>query len=168
MTLEQTVETPIIFKDDIIEAPITFDESLIRKSVSFTVKGDPFGKQRPRFVRRGRYVSTYTPKETVDYENKVRQSYRKQTNLTEQLKAPIAANILAVYRIPKNTSKIKRKLMLEREIFPIVKPDSDNIGKVILDPLNGITYKDDAGVVKLNVEKIYGETPGVIVHLKEI
>ena len=39
--------------------------------VIFQVDGTPVPKGRPRFARRGKFVSTYSPKTTVDYESKV-------------------------------------------------------------------------------------------------
>lgn len=41
------------------------------KSIKFTVPGNPFGKQRPKFARMGTYTKTYTPKETTQH------SYRR-------------------------------------------------------------------------------------------
>ena len=41
------------------------------KQIRFTIPGQPFGKQRPKFSRAGAYVKTYTPKETTSYENLV-------------------------------------------------------------------------------------------------
>lgn len=35
----------------------------------------------------------------------------------------------------------------------LVKPDADNIAKLILDALNGVAYKDDAQVISLKVKK---------------
>ena len=37
------------------------------KSIKFTVPGNPFGKQRPKFARMGTYTKTYTPKETTQH-----------------------------------------------------------------------------------------------------
>ena len=42
------------------------------KSIKFTVPGNPFGKQRPKFARMGTYTKTYTPKETTQHEKQVR------------------------------------------------------------------------------------------------
>lgn len=36
---------------------------------------------------------------------------------------------------------------------PNKKPDIDNIVKIILDAMNGIAFKDDTQITKLNVEK---------------
>lgn len=58
--------------------------------------------------------------------------------------------------------------MLDYEILPTVKPDTDNIAKSILDSLNGIAYLDDKQVVNLQVEKYYAETSSVSVRIEEI
>ena len=40
--------------------------------VVYTVYGEPVGKGRPRFARRGTFVSTYTPQKTKTYEDEIR------------------------------------------------------------------------------------------------
>ena len=49
-----------------------------------------------------------------------------------------------------------------------MKPDVDNITKVILDALNGVAYLDDSGVIAVTVEKEYGEAARVEVELNAI
>lgn len=44
----------------------------------------------------------------------------------------------------------------------------DNIAKAILDALNGIAYKDDAQIIELEVNKMYGEENKIYVELEEI
>ena len=46
--------------------------------VDFTVYGNPQGKGRPRFARRGSYVHTYTPEKTVAYEEEIQTAYLRQ------------------------------------------------------------------------------------------
>ena len=58
--------------------------------------------------------------------------------------------------------------MIDHEILPMVKPDTDNIAKSILDSLNGIAYKDDKQVVELIVYKFYNDVPYVNVTIEEI
>lgn len=58
--------------------------------------------------------------------------------------------------------------MLNNEIYPTIKPDTDNIAKSILDSLNGLAYKDDKQIVKLNVDKRYDEVPSVNVWISEV
>ena len=127
----------------------------------FTIPGEPQGKARHRTTKTGR---TYTPAKTVEYENLIRQCFLA-TNEQERLEGQITANIQAFFSIPKSASKKQREQMLMGDIRPTKKPDADNVAKSILDACNKIAYSDDSQVVKLLVEKHYGETPRVVVEL---
>ena len=89
-------------------------------------------------------------------------------NQYAKLTGPLKVTIITYFAIPKSTSKKKAKQMLDYEILPTVKPDTDNIAKSILDSLNGIAYLDDKQVVNLQVEKYYAETSSVSVKIEEI
>lgn len=56
--------------------------------------------------------------------------------------------------------------MQDGYIRPTKKPDCDNIAKIICDALNGIAYYDDSQIVKIEVDKVYNETPGVDVVIE--
>ncbi|MBR3003248.1 MAG: RusA family crossover junction endodeoxyribonuclease, partial [Clostridia bacterium] len=84
------------------------------------------------------------------------------------LEKPLKVKIIAYYEVPKSASKKKKQQMLNDEIFPTVKPDTDNIAKSILDSLNGIAYLDDKQVVKLEVEKYYSQNANVAVMIEEL
>lgn len=47
------------------------------KTVVFAVIGEPQGKGRPRFTSTGR---VYTPKQTTEYETKIKAGYNKKKN----------------------------------------------------------------------------------------
>lgn len=130
----------------------------------FNVPGKIQAKQRPRF--NGKFV--YTPKQTINYENWVRECYLLKYRNEKPLETPLEVKIIAFYEIPKSTSKKKRQEMLENKVFPTIKPDTDNIAKSILDSLNGIAYKDDKQVVSLSVKKWYAEEPSVSIWIKEV
>lgn len=121
-------------------------------------------KQRPRF--NGKFV--YTPKETVNYENWVKACYLEKYNNEKPFEKALKVNIIAFFEIPKSTSKKKKEQMLNNEIYPTIKSDTDNIAKSILDSLNGIAYLDDKQVVSLKVDKYYAEIPSVSVEIKEV
>ena len=57
-----------------------------------------------------------------------------------------------------------RKFLNDGKNF-LKKPDVDNIGKSILDSLNGIAYQDDSQVSEVHVSKKYGRTAGVEVEI---
>lgn len=135
--------------------------------VHFVIPGEPHGKGRPRAVRVGTGVRMFTPKQTVNYENLIKMSYYQQLG-QKKLNGAIEADITGMFPIPKSESKKKRGLMLDGEIHHTKKIDCDNLAKTVLDALNGIAYDDDKQVFRLNVEKVYSETPCVDVVLKEV
>lgn len=133
--------------------------------VQFRIEGEPFGKQRPRLSKFG----TYTPKETVNYENWVKLKYLEQVKEENRMMVgPVRAIISAFYSIPKSASNRKRTKMIKGEIIPEKKPDCDNIAKAILDALNKVAYDDDKQVVELFVRKRYSLEPYVLVTLETI
>lgn len=126
-------------------------------TVKFTIFGAPQGKARHRMAHRGNRIIAYTPANSAAYEDIVKLEYQQQCGHKFPPKTPLSVNILAFYPIPKSASKRTRQGMEARESFPTVKPDWDNVGKIICDALNGIAYHDDAQVVSATVEKRYGE-----------
>lgn len=132
----------------------------------FEILGEPMGKQRPKFARVGNFTRTYTPKETVNYENWVKLSYQNfgGENFGD---TPLKVQITAKYPIPKSFSKKKHEMAIDGEIRPTTKPDCDNIAKIICDALNGIAYDDDKQIVELLVVKEYAERPRVVVEIKK-
>lgn len=136
----------------------------MRNKVSFTILGKPIGKERPR---KGKHGNIYTPEKTKEYEELVQYEYIKNCKNCF-LTGGILAIIKAYYKIPKSTSKKNKCLMEEGIIRPKIKPDSDNVSKIILDSLNNIAYKDDSHVVDLYFRKFYSYNPRVEVELIEI
>ncbi|EJT6663995.1 RusA family crossover junction endodeoxyribonuclease [Clostridium perfringens] len=109
------------------------------------------GKARPRVCR----GHAFTPKDTVEYENLVRDCYKKQDG--RYLEGSIKAFIIAYYKIPKSYSKKRVQAIKDGLEEPTKKPDVDNIAKIILDSLNGIAYKDDSQIVDIRIIKKYTE-----------
>lgn len=137
--------------------------------ISFTVHGEPQGKGRPRFVSCGKYNRAVTPDQTVIYENLIKAEYTiKNGHRRFEKDIPLMICIKAYYKIPKSASKKKTEQMLSGDVFPIKKPDFDNVGKVIADALNGIAYYDDAQIVEAVVSKRYSDRPRVEVQIMQL
>lgn len=136
------------------------------KSVKFEVYGDPRGKQRPRMCRIGGKMIIYTPKQTKDYERRIKACY-KEVNKFFDKEIPVEVNIQAYFPIPKNVSRELREKFLSHKILPTKPPDVDNCAKVICDALNGIAFSDDRQVCKLGIEKYYADVPKIAVELKK-
>lgn len=100
------------------------------KVVRFTIFGEPKSKQRPRVTARG----TYTPKETVDAEARVREAWHALAC------APFQNQLLVEIDFY-NGNKRRR--------------DLDNMAKLVLDALNKVAFSDDYQVVELNLRKFH-------------
>ena len=116
------------------------------------VAGKPRGKGRPRFTRNGH---SYKDPKDVEYEKQIQEAFTSSGEVKRD--GYVCVAIEAFYGIPKGTSKRVKALMLEGKIRPVVKPDADNIAKIVLDALNGYAYKDDNQVVDCFVSKWYSE-----------
>lgn len=127
--------------------------------IKFTVPGEVKGKQRPKFARMGKFVSTYTPEQTVNYEAWIRQCFISKYPKWIPTEKPLIMHIRAFFIRPKSNKKPQ----------PItVRLDADNIGKVICDGLNGIAYRDDKQIVGLTINKIWGDIARVEIQIEEM
>ena len=135
--------------------------------IAFTIPGPPQGKARARTCRNGH---SYTPENTVLYENLVkteflRQCGREQRIRAEQNRPALGMEIVAGYPVPSGYSKRKTVSALAGDLLPAKKPDADNVAKIIADALNGLAYDDDAQITDLTVMKRYGQEPEVRVKV---
>lgn len=126
-------------------------------SIKFTVYGKPQGKARPRFRKYSK--KPYTPETTVNYENAVKNAYVSAGGIYHDT-APIQIKITACFK------KAKSNKMQT----PTLKPDTDNIAKIVCDALNGIAYHDDKQITSLMVNKIWADDgiEKVVVEIEQI
>lgn len=135
------------------------------KSVRYTIPGKPKGKSRPRFGK----GSVYTDDKTKDYEQLSKVLYNKAAKGVEfPHGTPVRVIITACFPIPSSANKKARQEMESGARLPMLRPDTDNIAKIILDSLNKTAYLDDAQVVETHVRKKYSTEPCVIVTVEEI
>jgi crossover junction endodeoxyribonuclease RusA len=114
----------------------------------------PVPKARPRFnPRSGR---PYTPQTTQDFESHV--SFFARRVVEVPLESGVHVQIIFKFIKAKSS-----KLNLHTK-----KPDIDNLIKSVLDGLNGVAFKDDSQIVKLESEKIFADRDGVDIYIQEI
>jgi Holliday junction resolvase RusA-like endonuclease len=136
------------------------------KEVVFEVLGKVQAKGRVRFSNRGGYVKTYTPENTINYENWVKTCLIQAVgNKYSTYAGAVKIELKAVYAPPKSYSKKKTKMLLETEAPYLNKPDCDNIAKIVCDALNGIAYKDDSQIFDVKISKVYGVDEKLIVKI---
>lgn len=133
--------------------------------IIFTVPGPPRGKGRPRAFKRGNHIAMYTDDKTAAYENLVALACQEAMKGGPMMDGAIFVRIDAYFAVPKSASKKAKQDMLLNCVLPTKKPDLDNVGKAVLDGLNGIAFADDAQVCGLNIYKVYDEHPRLEVTL---
>lgn len=126
--------------------------------IAFTVPGTPVGKGRPKFARRGAFVTTYTPEKTASYENLVKVKAEEAMGSRPAIDGAVEVIIRIIVTPPTSWSLKKQRAALAGDIYPTTKPDWDNVGKGICDAMNEIVFKDDKQVVDAIVTKRYGQT----------
>lgn len=113
----------------IFDNPILTGVTPIR-AVKFTVMGEPRSKQRPRVTQRG----TFTPKETIEAEKRVRDGWRMAGEAKFEYQVIVDLRFF-------NGNKRRR--------------DIDNMAKLVLDALNKEAFDDDYQVVGVNMYKFF-------------
>lgn len=134
------------------------------RSIVFEIKGRVQGKARPRLGAGGH---TYTPATTRLYERKIQRAFREKGGL--MLSGPLHVDIEIVYGVQQSASKRERMRKLNGDEIAMMKPDIDNVEKIVYDALNRVAYQDDASIVSSRTIKgRYEEEPRLIVRLREM
>uniref|UniRef100_A0A6M3JAY5 Putative endodeoxyribonuclease n=1 Tax=viral metagenome TaxID=1070528 RepID=A0A6M3JAY5_9ZZZZ len=134
------------------------------KSIQITIEGRPVAQARPRFFRRGKIVGTYSG-QAKDKKAWISQAILQ---IKGHLEGPLAVSMVFLMPIPKGTSKKNVDAMLDCKIHHTKKPDIDNLGKWVLDCLNGIAYQDDSQIIHLASRKLYGTAPKTMISIDVI
>lgn len=141
--------------------------------VQFFVPGAPIPKGRPRFRRvktagGADFISTYTPQKTRNFERDVRLIAKQSLGFREPATGPIRLELVAVMPIPASWTKKKQAQARAGLLYPITRPDLDNIEKAVTDACNAVLYADDSQIVEVVKAKRYGDTPQVWVNIEAI
>lgn len=123
-----------------------------KRSVTFDLEGPPQGKGRARSTASGRH---YTPDKTVSYETRLAWTFRQAAPSWVPLAGPVRIMVTAVFNPPQSITDRQRREIAAGNLFPTVKPDLDNVLKIVADGLNGIAYIDDKQIVRANLLKVY-------------
>lgn len=133
------------------------------------IPGEPVAKGRPKFrqikTATKDFVSTYTPKKTARYEDRVRYAAQQEWNRDLLHDTAIFATIIAYRSIPSSFSKAKTAAAIAGTVRPITRPDHDNYSKIACDALNEIVYADDSAIVDCIARKFYSLNPRMVIEL---
>lgn len=134
-------------------------------TVAFVIPGTPVGKGRPKFARRGNFVTAYTPEKTASYENLVKVKAEEAMGGIPLFEGPVSVEIALFVTPPASWSQKKQREALAGTVFPVSKPDVDNVLKGIMDACNEIVFKDDKQAVDVKVIKRYSDTARAFVKV---
>lgn len=98
----------------------------------------------------------YTPKNTVVAESRIRNAVWDEVK--ETYEGPVFVDI-RVQMVRAKSSKNE---------WPVVKPDLDNVVKLVTDAMNGLVYRDDCQICSLTAEKVYGKVDQISITVGEI
>ena len=101
-------------------------------------------KARPRYDRRNN--RTYTPQKTLKAEHDIR---RQWEDAHGDKMGCFDGEVRVYIEAQRPLSKSNPKFWAGRA--DLMKPDADNLAKVICDSLNGLAYKDDSQITQLAV-----------------
>lgn len=139
---------------------------MIGEAIRFDIPGPPQGKSRPRATSRGGFVRFYTPAKTVSYEGQIAFAAKVAMHNRELLDCAVRVELEICCPIPASWSQRKRAEAAAGGIWPTTKPDTDNVVKAVFDACNGVVWRDDVVVVKLELVKRYALMPRVSVAVE--
>jgi Holliday junction resolvase RusA-like endonuclease len=136
-----------------------------RPMVEIYLAGQPRGKGRPRFGKRGNFVSVWTDPKTMAAEKALGDAGKRAMKGEPPREGPMSVSIVAAMEIPQSWPKKRRAAAIAGELHPTGKPDFDNMAKIVGDALNGIAWLDDAQIVACTFVKFYSLTPGLTIKV---
>lgn len=135
------------------------------RTVTIELAGAPRGKERPRFVKAtGR---TFTAPKTVKFESELKAAAERAMAGRPPFEGALHVDMFAYMVIPTSKTKKWKAGALDGSIRPTVKPDFDNIAKM-LDGLNQVVWIDDKQIVDFAISKAYSVRPRVKLVVTEI
>jgi len=119
------------------------------------IPGNPIAKKRPRFARRGKFVTTYSDQQTEEGKAMaiiLSQLSGKPTSEPVQIEFVFRmARPKGHYGSGKNCGNLKPSA----PVHHTAKPDVDNLIKFYMDCLNGLAWVDDSQVIRIGASKVY-------------
>ena len=86
------------------------------------------------------------------------------------LTCPLAVDITFVFVRSKShfgTGKNAGKLKISAPMYPAKRPDIEKLARSTNDALTGLVWKDDSQIVRLTLQKIYGERSGAQITIEK-
>ncbi len=135
------------------------------KEFETTIFMKPVAKGRAKVGKIAGHATMYTPKKTVNAEAQVIAAIRQEigpVGLMFDAGVPLYLGAIFYMERPKSAKK--------SVTMPTTRPDADNLGKMLMDALNGFLFRDDAQLTSVLFRKRYclpGQVPRIEFKLRE-
>lgn len=90
----------------------------------------------------------------------LRSQIREQHQGRRLYEGPIEMNIIFMFEIPQSAK--------EERTYHHIRPDLDNMAKILMDICSGILYRDDCQIAQMFKKKIYGNEARTEFTIKEL
>ena len=121
--------------------------------ITFSVPGEPVPQPRPRVTTGGGFGRAYVPHAHPVHAYRASLAAAARDAGAEPHSEPVSVVIDLVFERPKSHMN---KSGVKPSAPRLPRVDLDNVGKAILDSLNGVAWGDDSQVQRLVIEKTYG------------
>ncbi len=110
------------------------------------------------------HARVYSDPKTVKYETQLRHAATVAMGDRPPIEGPVEVTMWVRFPVPESWSRKKRAMALNGMLYPTVKPDSDNLLKIV-DSINQLVFLDDKQMVKSHVYKVYSDKPGMTIEV---
>lgn len=122
--------------------------------IEFEIKGRPIPWKRMRKNGKRHFPAAGQTEAKSAIASLCKAEMRKSGVSIAEKGVPVCMSVLAVFKLPQKIPKGDDRRMGSRHTM---KPDGDNLGKLIKDALNGVAYLDDAQVSDLSLRKVWSD-----------
>lgn len=125
---------------------------------SILIKEPPIAWKAHKGFGRRSFNPLYKERECYQY-------YIQKQWPRDPLDGPVYIKVIYYMAMPKSFSKKKRQDAIEAKIYPVTRPDLDNLNKFLLDCLKGFVMTDDSQVVSLDAQKLFGDVGFTLINV---
>ena len=154
-------------QDDRVAEPGT---GQTKQLLQFSVPGEPVGQPRHRVSTIGKRARMYLPKKhpVNAFKAAIQAAFIAKAGKWRTIKGPVHVSVFAWFSIPSSWSKKKQAAHAGQ--YHAQKPDSDNVGKAVLDALTDCgAWVDDSQVAScLVIKRWAGQEPTTLIEIVEL
>lgn len=139
---------------------------------NFTINIEPTAQRRVRHgvVNRGKKIFSHAYKDSKQKNNETALEYLLLKHIPkEPFSGALAVHFIAYLPYPKTMKKSDKQLAAENKLYPVKKPDVDNLTKQLLDALTRLRFwNDDCQIIEVCSKKLYDTIPRWEVEIKQL